>query len=239
MASPGFEPVVRRSLPDSVAEQLTRRLRAGEFAVGQQLPGHRQLAAAFGVSMTVVREALSRLVAEGWLEIRAGQGTFVRARRDEDATGGAFEITASTEAELLEILEVRTVLEVALGGLAAERADDGRVATLQRLVDRMRAHHDDPDGFLEADLAFHLALSEAADNTVLLRVMLGLRASMRRFLEARTGHRVSAEHRTSTSVDQRQAIVDAIVHRDPDAARRAVSALMERTLHELQDGAGR
>ena len=231
----GFEPVARRSLPDSIAEQLSRRLEAGEFEPGQRLPGHRRLATAFGVSLPVVREALSRLVAQGWLEIRPGDGTFVRPSPNGHDPRGPFEVDATSEQDLLDILEARTVLEVALAGFAADRADAGRADTLQRLVDRMREARDDQETFLEADLAFHLALSEAAANAVLLQAMLGLRSSMRRFLAARSDRQVGLGHITERALAGHQAIVDAVRDGDATAARAAVTDLMARTRRDLTE----
>lgn len=232
MAS-GFDPVRRLSLPEAVAEQLSRRLKAGEFTVGEQLPGHRQLAAAFGVSVPVVREALSRLVAQGLLEIRAGQGTYVRTTELPQVETGAFEVGASSHEELLEILEARAVLETELGALAATRADQEQVATLWRLLDRMAEASMDPEGFLEADLAFHIALAEAAKNSVLLRAMLGLRTSIRRFLGVRSVRSTGSEESAGLAIEQHRAIVSAVAAGDADEARAAVRRVMDRAARDM------
>jgi GntR family transcriptional regulator, transcriptional repressor for pyruvate dehydrogenase complex len=229
----GFDRVQRRSLPEAVAEQLSRRLKAGEFEVGQQLPGHRQLAAAFGVSVPVVREALSRLVAQGLLQIHAGQGTFVRAIDRPEGTPGNFEILAQSREELLEILEARVMLETELGALAAERADAQQVATLSRLVEQMAEAGEDSERFLEADLAFHLALAEAARNGVLLRVMLGLRTSIRRFLDVRSVKTTATQESVALAVEAHWAIVTALSAGDPVAARQAVRTLMDRAARDM------
>src|SRR5262249_9762454 len=76
-----LKPVRRANLPMAIADQLRRQIAAGEFTPGQQLPGHRDLASIFNVSVGTVREAISTLVSEGLIEARAGWGTFVAETR--------------------------------------------------------------------------------------------------------------------------------------------------------------
>lgn len=240
--SSGFDPVRRLSLPEAVAKQLSRRLKAGEFSVGEQLPGHRQLATAFGVSVPVVREALSRLVAQGLLEIRAGQGTYVRATELASVETGTFEVGASSREELLEILEARAVLETELGALAATRADPEQVETLWRLLDQMADASQDAEKFLEADLAFHIALAEAAKNSILLRAMLGLRSSIRRLLDVRSVRSTASTESAELAIEQHRAIVSAVAAGDADGARAGVRRVMARASRDMagfdgEDGA--
>jgi DNA-binding FadR family transcriptional regulator len=207
---------------------------AGEYEVGQQLPGHRQLATAFGVSIAVIREALSRLVARDLLEIRAGQGTFVRQWEvDGDSTEWPGEL--SSEEELREVLELRAMLETEAAGLAALRAEPDEIATLERLIRQMAAHASDREAFLDADVAFHTALAEAARNKFLLRALLDLRTSMRAFLKLRAETTIQGDETAQAAVRDHEAIVAALRSRDPVGARDAVERIMRRAQQQLRD----
>src|SRR5262245_52716331 len=110
----------RENLPAGIAAELRRRIRHGEIEAGGRLPGHRELAAAFSVSVGSVREAISMLISEGLIETRAGLGTFVAD--GAPASPSAKTGRPLTRREVEELVEAREVIEVELAALAARRA---------------------------------------------------------------------------------------------------------------------
>src|SRR5579872_7230066 len=120
------------TLPLTIAESLRERIANGEFGAGERLPGHRELAQSYSVSVGSVREAISMLISAGLVEARASRGTFVASTRP--GTVGE-EPLERKEAE--ELIEAREVLELCLAAMAAERASAEQIARLRQRVERL------------------------------------------------------------------------------------------------------
>jgi len=159
--------VERRPLAQQVVERLRDLLGGDEFPVGARLPTEPELMARFGVGRSTVREAVRVLAHLGMVEVRQGDGTYVRA----PAQGNDAEPLAARlrRARLAEVFEVRAILEPAIAGLAAAHRDEADLVRLRSLLDqedRARAAGDDA-GRIAAALAFHQALADATHNGVL------------------------------------------------------------------------
>jgi DNA-binding FadR family transcriptional regulator len=152
-----------RSLAQSVVEHLQRRIRHGELKPGDKLPTELEITRAFGVSRTVVREAMSRLQAAELVETRHGIGTFVR----EGAEQAPFRIApvdVSTLAELIAILELRMSLEAEAAALAAERRSAADLAGMRRALAQFERQIARSEDAVQADFDFHLRIAQAAGN---------------------------------------------------------------------------
>jgi len=154
------------TLAERVAEQMKRLIVAGHLQSGDRLPPERELAQQFGVSRTVVREAVRGLTAQGLLVVRAGSGSVVR----NPSVGDVAESMAlylrmgRTDADHRKILEVRRVLEVEIAGLAAERRTPEDIARMEAILAETAAVSDTCDGWLANDMAFHAVLAQATQN---------------------------------------------------------------------------
>lgn len=176
-----FHPLERHStLTTQVTRQLESMIMESHLRPGDRLPSERELALEYGVSRTVVREAVRALVAKNLLEVQPGSGTVVR--RPTVAT------VARSMALLLRVgqdqidygklHEVRRTLEVELVALAAERRTEADLALIERLLAETPSTWDDQDRFAEHDLAFHNALAAAAHNEIFLFVLNSLAEMM-------------------------------------------------------------
>jgi DNA-binding FadR family transcriptional regulator len=166
-----YTPASRTTLADSVVEQLLDQLRRGILKPGDKLPTERMLMEKFGVGRSTVREALQSLARMNLIEARPGAGTTVK---EFDITGylrpDVFALMLS-QSDAAAMLEAREVIEVAIIGMAARRADH---VDLERIAEVLRSSrealsHEEPT--YEYSALFHLALAEAAHNVVLLNVM--------------------------------------------------------------------
>ncbi|PII84457.1 hypothetical protein BMH32_01535 [Leucobacter sp. OLJS4] len=179
-----LDPVHRSSLSDQVVDRLRAEIVEGRWPLDERIPPEPELVAALGVARGTLREALRALQYTGMIEIRRGDGTFVRARSE---VPGAL---ARSGANLAEILEARAALEPELARLAAMRADADDRARIEAAL-RVRAAADDAH-WVEADVAVHEAIASAAHNPILFEVYTALlprlRESMRTAL-ARDGFR--------------------------------------------------
>ena len=214
-----------RSLAQELVEALEARLRSGDPAAGQRLPTEVALMAEFAVSRTVVREALSRLQAAGWVETRHGIGTFALAQ----ASSPVFHVSAQQRETLHEVvatLELRIAIESESAALAAARRTDEQLATLHaRLRDLDLALQNGLDSAPQ-DHAFHIAVAEATHNprfADLLRT-LGVDSIPRARLGGPVGPSAAQRHYLRRVQDEHQAIYDAIARQDPEAARAAMRA---------------
>lgn len=158
----------RSSLVEQVIDQLKDEIASGAWAVGRKIPPEPILSESLGVGRNTVREAVRALTHAGLLECRQGDGTYVRATSE---MSGAVRRRLRT-AELIEILEVRRGLEVEAARLAAVRRTDADVAAIEKALARREQSLGSSDHaeFVEADLAFHIAVVEATHNRVLMEL---------------------------------------------------------------------
>jgi GntR family transcriptional regulator, transcriptional repressor for pyruvate dehydrogenase complex len=172
---PPFKPVPRRRMAEDVAEQLRERILAGAFQPGQRLPGERELAESFGVNRTTVREALRALEQQRLLEIHHGDGAMVldvQVSAGLDLLAYLVRIDGQLDLSLLgDILEARRIYGVELARLAALRASEGDLETLELYLGMMRSQKKDIGRFQELDWAFFETLARAAHNRVLLLIL--------------------------------------------------------------------
>src|SRR5690606_21540795 len=140
------------------------RLEDGSLAPGDRLPSERELAEQMHVSRPVVREAINMLVGQGLLEIRARRGVFVRAAATPDLGDPLANLIGDNLDRLLELLEVRRLLESQAAALAAEFATPRDLEDLQRLLAELEHAYRQQQPDEGADARFHGRIAQAAGN---------------------------------------------------------------------------
>lgn len=156
-------PLIKRSLVDLALEQLRTRINDGDWEVGQRLPTEPELAAELGISRNTVREAMRVLAFAGLIEIRQGDGSYLRGRVDPMDT---LRVLSSCSTE--QVRETRQILEVEAIGLAAMRRTDEDLRLLhQALAASAQHYHGELDAYVCCDLLFHQRLIDAAHNPAL------------------------------------------------------------------------
>jgi GntR family transcriptional repressor for pyruvate dehydrogenase complex len=215
------------TLPRAIAAELRRQIASGELRPGDRLPGHRELAGAFSVSVGSVREAISMLVSSGLIETRATRGTFVADGRIVEAGTAPLE---RKEAE--ELIEAREVVEQQVAELAARRASPERVARLRLCVEHLAGAVETGVAYNDADRAFHDAIAEAADNRFLLRALGEIRGRLQSDLGLAADAAIRRFGSLNFSVVSHRELVDAIEAGNPSEAARIVLELMTRS-HEF------
>ena len=212
--------------------RLLQTIRLGVLQPGESLPPERELAARLGVSRDTVREAIKSLSLLGLLEQRIGDGTYL-SRSSSDLLPQVIEWGLLLgEKRLDDLLEARYHLEVLLSGLAAQRRTEEQLARLRELVAQMHAAgSDDLDGYVRADIAFHLQVAACSGNTVLAGVLTNIQS----LLQAWATRVIHAAGETHTSLAMHQPILDALENGDPEAARRAMTLHMDRAIRRLRE----
>lgn len=213
-------PVTRRAI-----ESIKTRIAEGALRPGERLPTERDLAADLGVSRSSMREAIRALTTLGVLSSRHGAGVYVTELRPVDLLE-AFSVLAevSQGETLIEVLQVRRMLEPAATALAAARADAAQLARLGELLDRIDRGTTMGET-VSADLDFHQAIVETTGNATLTAINNGLSS---RTMNDRVwrGHREAG--RAERLRQDHVRIHRALLARDPDAARAAA------TMHVLE-----
>lgn len=209
------------SLTDKAIEQIRELIRTGELPPGSKLPPEPDLAAQLGLSRNLAREAVKALAVARVLEVKRGDGTYVTSLQASvllEGLGGAVELLQADVGALLDLLEVRRLLEPAATGLAATRVTDEQLAEIKQHLDAMREAHDDVALLNVHDAAFHRAVVAATGNESLLALLEGVSG---RTLRARVWRgRVDAQVATRTVLEH-EAIYEALAARDAPLSRAA------------------
>jgi DNA-binding FadR family transcriptional regulator len=212
-----------RSLAHDVVDALGGRIRDGSLAHGEKLPTEAAIMEEFGVSRTVVREAISRLQAAGLVETRHGVGTFVVGLGD----AGSFRISPDqlgTLQDVIAVLELRIGVETEGAALAAIRRTPENLATLRHALDAFLAAVAQGRDAVGPDFQFHLEIARATQNHHFIDLMGTLGGMMipRARLEPPgplTSEREAYLRRVNT---EHESIVDAIARQEPEVARAAM-----------------
>jgi GntR family transcriptional repressor for pyruvate dehydrogenase complex len=219
-------PVSRTKLTASVFEQLLSYVVGGTWKAGDRIPPERDLCQQLGIARTSLREALKAMELVGMLDSRVGDGTFVCPRSEFLSRPLLWAFTGSDHDELQEIMEARTIIEESLAGLAAERGTDDQIKQIGNAVQMMRDSIARGDSSLEADMAFHIAVSTAAQNGVLLNAVQLLRNLMRQWIH----YKLLIPDVPDVVLKRHIAIYKAIAARKPAAARTAMRQHLEETM---------
>jgi DNA-binding FadR family transcriptional regulator len=218
-----------RGLHGQLVERIGARIVRGHYPAGAPLFAE-ALEAEFGVSKTVVREALRVLAAKGLVETRQKRGTVVLAREswsllDSDVL--RWQGATRPDLGFLENLaEVRSIIEPAVARLAAVRRTDADLATMEEALESMASA--DPEAVAAADVRFHRALLEAAHNELLRRMEVVLAAGLQ--MRDEFVHESTA---ASDSVPTHRALLEAIRTRDAELAAATVDTLLSQAEADL------
>lgn len=225
------------SLSQRVVDGVTARIRSGELSPGSKVPPEPALMREFGVSRSVVREAVSRLQANGLVHTRHGVGSFVLAVQADNP------LPAQAQAHLLlrqklAMLELRMSLEADAAALAAQRRTPAQLAAMEAALADFERQHSTGEGTAEADFRFHELLAQATGNEYFVLVLRSLSgATIPRHLNqpsraqrrptaprpARFGE-PSPQLRSNKDItaQEHRAVLDAVRRGDPALARAAM-----------------
>ncbi len=216
--TPQQHAIHRTSAAEEVFVALRAAIEAADMPLGAKLGSEAALARAYGVSRSVVREALRSCAALGLTRTETGRGTFVISRTP---TRGL--VLGNYSAS--DLYEARPHIEIPAARLAAERRSEADVEHLFGLIEHMEVEEDSAP-WVELDTEFHASVARASRNSVFKQVVGDIRESLAR--QSETVNLV-AGRREPSNIEHR-AIVEAIAAGEPDAA----AAAMARHLSAVQ-----
>jgi GntR family transcriptional repressor for pyruvate dehydrogenase complex len=230
----------RRStgVTDDAIARIRERITAGEWGPGTRLPRESDLAQQLGLSRNSLREAVRALSLARVLEVRQGDGTYVSSLEPGELLEPTLSATDLLRGRtVLELFEVRRMLEPEAAAVAAQRADEDVIAGLGRELDRMNAAGERAEELVAADAAFHDVIAAAPGNSVLRALLRSLSTST---VRARLWHGIAERGALDLAREEHARIYDAVAAGDADLARAAALlhiATNERWLREHLDPA--
>lgn len=226
---------IRASRHTYIATEIGRRVVCGVYATETLLPPEAQLLGEFGVSRPVLREAIKLLEAKGMLEARQRRGTVITGRRhwnmlDPDVLGWIAESGADPEM-FFRLTEVRLIVEPGACLLAAQNQDKDALRGMEDAWQRMVAHVERPQLYVEADRDFHLALLAASGNEYLAAVGTAISAALKVSVQ-RTNPTIESNR---ASLAEHERILSALRRRDGARAATASRKQLETAVQLLRD----
>ena len=215
------------SLSERVAHQIEQLIVGDNLRPGDRLPSERELTGRYGVSRTVVRDAIAALEQRGLVKARPGSGIFVCDRSSAAVADVLGLMLRRHSISLPELMETRKLLEVYNAAMAARRGAPAPLAAAGEAIERMRAARG-PVEFVEADVAFHEMLGQAAGNRVLAAFLSSLRPLLFDGMLIGT----VLEGAREAAIREHAAILDAVRAHDADAARRLMHDHLRRSYTE-------
>ncbi|MGN6743489.1 MAG: FadR/GntR family transcriptional regulator [Amnibacterium sp.] len=230
-----LRPLLAETAAARIADRFVTAFALGQFVVGQRLPSLAELSATLEVSQTTVRQAIARLNALGYVEVRRGRtgGTFVLQQWGPASDDMVRRALGDSWGTLQEAVDCRAIVEQAIARVAAERVAPEDEARIRRAVDAYEAAGD-RDASRIADSELHQAIAAAAHNAQLSELSLRLRHYVTLGFPSEP---YTAEIRAA-AVDQHRRLADAVLeHRPDDAAAiaRAHFGLTEHLIRDLRD----
>lgn len=168
----GYKPLKPQRLYEQLTDDIKTQIMNGELVSGDKLPNERELSERYGVSRTVVREAMKSLAQEGVIEVRPGRGTYIvyqtlNAVKRSLGNLGMFE----KQEHWSDLVELREMFEPGIAYLAAQRAKPEHITAIAEAVSTMETSLENADVFIAADNKFHNSLALATGNALISSLM--------------------------------------------------------------------
>lgn len=212
--------IPRTKVYKAAIQQIREEIENGKWVAGTQLPSERDLAAQMGIGRPAVREAIRVLETLGYVEIRVGQGIFVREKQGEQNGVSILEGMLRQDVHAVDLLEVREMIEPQIAYLAAQSVTSKDIRHLDGILNRMRKAVAAGKAVIDENIEFHLALTKVVGNKVLLEVHKLLlhqsRETLDRFL--------NVPGRVDKSVQGHQEILNALREGNAQKAQKVMLA---------------
>ncbi|MFZ4452776.1 FadR/GntR family transcriptional regulator [Salibacterium aidingense] len=215
-----YKQIETKKISEIVREQIEEMIKKGDIQPGDKLDSVVSLSDQFQVSRSAVREALSALRAVGIVTIKQGEGTFVNNYDFSEVLDPMKPERIISKKEMLELFEIRKIMEVGAAELAAEKHTTAQLAEMKKALEEMGIASGEDNVGEAADVAFHMAVAEASCNTLMVDMMDQLSDTLRKTMfESRRVWLFSEKRTLQRLYEEHENIYQAIADRDPSAAR--------------------
>ena len=210
-----FKSIKRQRVSDEIVNQVKNLISEGKLKPGDRLPPERELIKEFGVSRPSIREALNSLVAQGFLEVKQGNRTFVKSITSEKIQDPLSLLLKADTKKIFDLIEVRKAMETWGAFHAAQRVTEEDIKRLEGIIAKMKAALDESKPWVKQDADFHLAMAQATHNTIQTHMMFTIYDLLRESVA-----RVFRDQGKAKKLfHQHYRIFSAIKNRSPEKAR--------------------
>lgn len=185
--------VKRYPLSKQVADKLEKMIETGEYDVGDRIPTEVELMNMFSVSRNTIREAIQSLTSAGVLDVRQGDGTYVRSSNRFNANMSMKCAQVSEQ----DIKEARNSIEIAIVNLASRRRTEKDMEHISAAYQRRQSLKDNDKENTKADIDFHMAIAYACHN----KILIDLYQSISAYMESQIAHRTAETSMDSDHID--------------------------------------
>ncbi|MGM0885471.1 FadR/GntR family transcriptional regulator [Peribacillus simplex] len=218
-----YKKIKPKKIYEEVSDELYEMIRSGSLKPGEQLDSIQQLAENFQVGRPAIREALSALSSMGLIEIKQGEGTFVKTFDPAIMNHPLSAALLMDQDNIKHLLEVRKILESGTAEVAAKKRTEENLIELKDMLFNMEKVSDDEELSDKADISFHVAVANASQNELLITLMNHVSELMtEKMRDIRRVALYSEEMTLKQLYQQHVRIYDAIVAQDEDGARSAM-----------------
>ncbi|MED3710434.1 FadR/GntR family transcriptional regulator [Peribacillus frigoritolerans] len=218
-----YKKIKPKKIYEEVSDELYEMIRSGSLKPGEQLDSIQQLAENFQVGRPAIREALSALSSMGLIEIKQGEGTFVKTFDPAIMNHPLSAALLMDQDNIKHLLEVRKILESGTAEVAAKKRTVENLIELKDMLFNMEKVSDDEELSDKADISFHVAVANASQNELLITLMNHVSELMtEKMRDIRRAALYSEEMTLKQLYQQHVRIYDAIVAQDEDGARSAM-----------------
>lgn len=225
-----LEPLTKTRLYEEIVKQFIDRIKSGELKPGDRLPTERDLALQLNVSRTAIREALRSLETMGVIDSKVGSGTFIKEMSLDILMDSFAGVLTKNERLIIELIEVRLLLEVEIAKLAARRIDENKIHALEKTIVLMENEIKEGGLGVKGDNAFHNELANAADNLAMTSI-LGLCGEL---LSATRKEALKALGDTKIGLEHHRSILEAVRTGNEEEAARLMKDHLEMAFRNLK-----
>ncbi|WP_026695316.1 FadR/GntR family transcriptional regulator [Peribacillus kribbensis] len=215
-----YKKIKPKKIYEQVAEAIHDMIRSGNLKPGEKLDSVEQLASHFQVGRSAIREALTSLKAMGLIEIRQGEGTYIKQFETDHIAYPVSAAILMNKEDIAHLLEVRKILEVGTAYSAAQKRSDSNLLDMEHALKEMKQSSGNEKLSEQADVKFHLAIAEGSKNPLLSSLMNHVSGMMAETIkETRDLWLFSKQATADRLYEEHAAIYNAIKEQNPEKAR--------------------
>ncbi|WP_400246477.1 FadR/GntR family transcriptional regulator [Niallia sp. JL1B1071] len=218
-----FKQIKPKKIYEEVADALYEAIKKGQFKCGEKLASVQQLADNFQVSRSAIREALTALKAKGLIELKQGEGTFVKTFHPEEVVFSFPQAVLMNKKDVMNLLEVRRMIETGTAKAASRNRTEQDLIGMEAALEKMQEANGGEELGETADLEFHLAVAKATNNALLVNLLMNVSELMQETMkETRRIWLYSRQTTMAQLYNEHLLIYQAIFHQEEE---KAVSAM--------------
>ncbi|MCM3362669.1 FadR/GntR family transcriptional regulator [Niallia sp. MER TA 168] len=223
-----FKQIKPKKIYEEVADALYEAIKKGQLKSGEKLASVQQLADNFQVSRSAMREALTALKAKGLIELKQGEGTFVKTYHPEEIVFSFPQAVLMNKKDVMNLLEVRRMIESGAAKSAAENRTNQDLIEMKAALDKMSAANGGEELGEAADLEFHLSVAKATNNALLVNLLMNVSDLMQETMKETRQIWLYSKQTTVTQLyEEHLLIYQAILHKESEKAVSAMTQHLE------------